>query len=110
QCTLREAIANLNAAADTTGGDCGAGTSAGMGDTITFNLPLPAVILLTTTTELTISGYVTISGPTTGVLAVDGNNSTRVFHILDGAFVRLADLTIQNGSAVDGGGILTSGD
>ena len=40
RCTLREAIANVNAAADTTSGDCAAGT--GAGDTINFNLPSPA--------------------------------------------------------------------
>src|SRR5438045_1942496 len=52
-CTLREAIANVDAAGDTTGGDCTAGT--GTGDTIVFNLPLPATITLTTNTTLAIS-------------------------------------------------------
>ena len=35
-CTLREAIANVNAAADTSDGDCSAGT--GTGDTVEFNV------------------------------------------------------------------------
>ena len=34
-CTLREAIANVNAAADTTNGDCVGGS--GTGDFLTFN-------------------------------------------------------------------------
>src|SRR5437899_633968 len=42
QCTLREAVANVNAAAEMTGGDCLAGTDAG--DTIIFSLVPPATI------------------------------------------------------------------
>jgi len=44
RCTLREAIANVNAAADTTAGDCAPGT--GVGDTIVFALHPTAVIVL----------------------------------------------------------------
>jgi len=108
KCTLREALANVNAADDTTGGDCVAGT--GNGDTVVFDLTLPATITLTTSTELAISTDVTISGPTTGALAVDGNSQhTRVFEIMAGT-VSLANLTIQNGggfgiAAFSGGGI-----
>ena len=81
-CTLREAIANVNAGDDTSGGDCTAGT--GSGDTIVFNLTLPATITLTTNTELEIDTDVTINGPTTGVLAVDGNGQVDVFDITNG--------------------------
>jgi CSLREA domain-containing protein len=101
-CTLREAIANVNAGDDTTGGDCTAGT--GSGDTIVFNLTLPATITLTTNTELEIDTGVTINGPTTGVLAVDGNGQVDVFDITNGT-VSIANLTIQNGLGSDGGGI-----
>jgi CSLREA domain-containing protein len=76
QCTLREAIANVNAGGDTSGGDCTAGT--GSDDTIVFNLTLPATITLTTNTELEIDTSVTITGPTTGILAVDGNGQVWV--------------------------------
>jgi CSLREA domain-containing protein len=102
QCTLREAIANVNAGDDTSGGDCIAGT--GSGDTIVFNLTLPATITLTTNTELEIDTGVTINGPTTGVLAVDGNGQVDVFDITNGT-VSMANLTIQNGLGSYGGGI-----
>jgi CSLREA domain-containing protein len=96
-CTLREAIANVNVAADTTGGDCAPGT--GRGDTIEFDLPLPATITLTTFGGLTISADVTIRGPTTGALAVFENSAARpVFDITTGN-VRIANLTIQNGTS-----------
>ncbi len=42
-CTLREAIANVNAAADTTGGDCAAGS--GGGDEIIFSVRVPGTPL-----------------------------------------------------------------
>jgi CSLREA domain-containing protein len=102
KCTLREAVANVNAAADTTGGDCAAGT--GAGDTIVFDLTLPATITLTASTELAISREVTISGPTTGALAVDGNQATRVFEIM-ARTAHIANLAIQNGEDNDGGGM-----
>jgi CSLREA domain-containing protein len=93
QCTLREALANVNAAADTTGGDCTAGT--GTGDTVVFNLSLPATITLTTDTELVINADVTINGPTTGVLTVDGDSQVNIFDIENGT-VSMANLTLQN--------------
>ena len=102
QCTLREAIANVNAGHDTSGGDCTAGT--GSGDTIVFSLSLPATITLTTNTELEIDTSVTINGPTTGVLAVDGNGQVDVFDITNGT-VSITNLTIQNGLGSAGGGI-----
>jgi CSLREA domain-containing protein len=104
QCTLREAIANVNAGDDTSGGDCAAGT--GSGDTIVFSssLTLPATITLTTQAELQIDSDVTINGPTTGVLAVDGNAQVDVFDITNGT-ISITNLTIQNGLGSDGGGI-----
>ena len=95
-CTLRAAIDEANALSG--------------GSTIAFNLILPTTITLTTNTELAISGDVTISGPTTGVLAIDGNHETRVFDITTGA-VRMTNLIIQNGrveASSGGGGIFVA--
>ena len=94
-CTLREAIANVNMAGDTTGGDCVAGTNAG--DTIVFDLPLPATITLTMNTGLVISRDVTINGPGAGALVIDGSRGSRV---IAAGSVRIADLTLQNGSGI----------
>jgi CSLREA domain-containing protein len=111
-CTLREAIANVNAAAqanatrDTTGGDCAAGT--GTGDTIVFKLSLPATITLTDA-ALDIEGAVRINGPTTGTLAVDGNGQAGVLSIVGDTPVTVADLTIQHGVGSLGGGVYNEG-
>jgi len=106
KCTLREAIANVNAASDSSGGDCTAGT--GSGDTIVFNLTLPATITLTTNTELEIDSDVTITGPAAGVLTIDGNGQVSVFDITTGT-VSIANLTILHGNSSGGGGIYNDG-
>jgi CSLREA domain-containing protein len=104
RCTLREAVANVNAAADTTGGDCVGGT--GAGDTIDFHLALPAKIKLSMG-QLTLAQNVTITGPTTGELRIDGQNDSRIFEITASA-VSISELIIQKGTewTADGGGIL----
>jgi parallel beta-helix repeat protein len=93
KCALREAIANVNAAADTTRGDCAAGS--GTGDTITFNLTLPATIKLRHR-ELAIRQDVSIMGPGADLLAIDGHHRTRVFHVTAGS-TSISSLTVQNG-------------
>jgi CSLREA domain-containing protein len=109
QCTLREAIANVNAATDTTGGDCVAGS--GSGDTIVFSLVPPARIRLAATLgELMIGKDVSIAGLGDGALYIDGQHRSRVFHIAAG-MTTASDMTIQNGRALGsdeagGGGIL----
>jgi predicted outer membrane repeat protein len=83
--------------------------SAHNGDTITFLLPLPSKITLTSG-ELLVTNSVDIIGPGNR-LVLDGNAASRVFHIL-GATGTIANLTISNGLAVSafsakgGGGIL----
>ncbi len=102
QCTLREAIANVNATGDTTNGDCSPAT--GANDTIVFNLPVSSTITLTSNTELSIRKDVTITGQGPGTLAIDGNKQApRVFEIIAGT-VSIAGLTIQNGAGCAEGG------
>ncbi len=107
-CTLREAIANVNLAADITSGDCTAGT--GTGDTIAFNLTLPASIRLRSTLGgLLIRQTVTITGPGSGSLGINGRNRTRVFEIAAGT-TNISDLTIRRGRGADsGGGVFVGG-
>ncbi len=99
-CSLREALNNVNAAAETSGGDCVAGS--GTGDTIVFGLTTPAVIKLQQG-ELTISRDVALVGPVPGLpklLRIDGQNRSRVFLVSTGT-VSFSNLTIERGYAKD---------
>ena len=109
RCTLREAIANVNAGGETTGGDCAAGS--GGGDVIAFDLRSPARIRLLNG-EIEITRDVRIAGPSAGKLIVHGNNRSRVFRISAGA-ATMSDVDIHGGrvsptTAGDalGGGVL----
>jgi hypothetical protein len=86
--SLRQALANAND-----------------GDTINF--AVTGTIGLTSG-ELLLDKNVTISGPGTATLAVDGNAADRVFHIGPGKTVSISGLTLTAGSAgsENGGGIL----
>jgi hypothetical protein len=106
QCTLREAIANVNAAADTTGGDCVAGS--GAGDTILFSLAPPVTVRLALG-PLIVQKDVTVTGPSSGSLRIDGAHRTRVFEFAAGT-ARLSNLTIHGGRSTDsGGGVFEGG-
>ncbi len=78
--------------------------------TITFASNVTGTIVLTSG-ELLIPNSMNILGPGAKVLAVSGNNSSRVFDITNGS-VLLSGLTITNGrissSFVNGGGIFSS--
>ena len=102
--TLREAIRNANANADTTGGDAPAGTGA---DEI--RLPVGTVTLsllgtgdnlaLTGDLDLTDSAGVTIIGSGSDVTTVDGASIDRVFDATSGNVI-FQDLTITGGSTL----------
>jgi hypothetical protein len=66
------------------------------GDTIMFAVTGSIVL---TNGELVVDKSITISGPGADKLGVDGNASSRVFHIASGKTVSINDLTITNGTA-----------
>jgi predicted outer membrane repeat protein len=77
--------------------------SANEGDTITFAVT-GSIIL--TSGELLVDKSITISGPGSSNLIIDGNASSRVFHIAPDQTVSIAGLTVTNGlTSDDGGGI-----
>jgi len=82
--------------------------SAASGDTINFSVA-GTITLTAASGELLINENLTISGPGASSLAISGNNSSRVFEIGSGFTVTISGVTIQNGSAGAGGGILNSG-
>src|SRR2546425_3226055 len=72
------------------------------GDTINFNLTYPARITIAST--LTIGTNLTISGPGASNLAINGNDSVRVFYINAGVTAAISGVTIEHGSGSWGGG------
>jgi hypothetical protein len=90
--------------------DSGAGSlrqaigDANDGDTVDFGVT--GTITLTTG-ELIVGKSVTINGPGSDNLAVDGNHASRVFHVRGGVTATISGLTITNGSISNnsGGGI-----
>ena len=106
QCTLREAIINANGNNQSGSTDCAPGNGA---DTITFSIG--TTINLTSalpdiTDSLTINGRLS---PTEPLLTVrrDTGGDYRIFNITGGT-VSLNGLTIANGKADNGGGVLSN--
>jgi len=107
RCTLREAINNANANADTTGAnDCATGSGA---DVIRF-APSITTITLSGTELPAITESLTITGPGASSLTISGNNQSRIFHVEAGAAapitVEIDNLTVTAGSDTNGGAIL----
>jgi hypothetical protein len=76
-------------------------------DTIAFAPGLHGTITLNS--ELPINHAVTINGPGANKLSVSGNGASRVFDISGNVNVTVAGLTITDGLAAIGGGILLEG-
>ena len=100
QCTLREAVNNSNANADTTGGDCVAGAGA---DTIAFSV---AGTITLTGGALNLTDSVTVQGPGAGSLTVSGNSASQVFYSSSPVNVTISGLALTGGN---GGAIFLDG-
>src|ERR1044071_9162559 len=85
--SLRQAIVDASADATALGYDI-----------ISFTPQVTGTIVLTNG-ELSISQGLTINGPGANVLAVSGNNASRVFHFA-GGIVSISGLTIRDGQVV----------
>jgi CSLREA domain-containing protein len=95
-CTLRDAI-----------------ETASTGDVILFAPGLIGSIPLTyLTNSLTIPSTVTeltIASPGSNQITISGNNDRRVFYVAPGQTLKLYDIKITNGAALNGGGIFNEG-
>ena len=79
-------------------------------DTIAFKSGVAGTITLANG-ALTLTAGVTITGPGAAILAVDGNDTARVFIVSSGVNATISGLTVQHGNAgvSSGGGIVTDG-
>jgi uncharacterized repeat protein (TIGR01451 family) len=110
-CSSSITVANLN--------DSGAGSLrqaildlCPAGGTISFDSALTssaAATITLTSGELVLDKNITINGPTNHGLTISGNNASRVLNVQSGKSVTLSALTISNGLATQGGGILNAG-
>src|SRR5260221_7845202 len=66
------------------------------GDTINFSLTTPATITLTSG-ALAVNKSITITGPGSNQLSMNGNAASTVFFINNGTVVTISNLTVTNG-------------
>ncbi|MEX2142163.1 MAG: choice-of-anchor Q domain-containing protein [Pirellulales bacterium] len=78
-------------------------------DIIEFAPALASSTITLTMGELPITSDLTITGLGIDQLTISGNDASRVFHVAAGATVAVSELTIRNGRALEGGGILNFG-
>lgn len=84
-------------------------SAAGNGDQITFDQSLSGSTIKLDMGELLINKDLDIVGLGANNLAVSGNQASSVFDIAGGTTVGISGLTIENGKAAYGGGILNDG-
>ena len=95
--------------------DSGAGSlraaiaAAGSGDTILFAKSLKNQTIVLTSGELAISQNLTIKGLGADKLAISGSDTSRIFDLSGSASVTITGLTLTDGVATSGGGILLEG-
>jgi hypothetical protein len=96
-------LSNLNSGAGSLRDTIAAASS---GDTIVFAHSLKHKTITLTSGELAVTKSLDIEGPGAKNLAISSNAASRVFDISSGVTVTLAGLTITDGLADHGGGIL----
>ena len=74
------------------------------GDTIVFDQSVTAQTITLTSGDLDIKNSLDIQGPGASLLAISGNDTSRVFDISKGLTVRIAGLTITHGRTRGSGG------
>ncbi|HEY7156909.1 MAG TPA: hypothetical protein VH575_23275, partial [Gemmataceae bacterium] len=80
------------------------------GDTIQFAQDLDGQTITLTQGQLAVNNSVDIAGPGANQLAISGNAASRIFAIGGGTNVTISGLTLTDGLATDGAGILNDGD
>lgn len=82
--------------------------AASSGDTITFSAFCPASSPITLSSTIDIDTNLTIEDQAPTDVVVSGNNAVEVFDVISGT-VSISGLTIENGSASQGGGLANNG-
>jgi hypothetical protein len=79
------------------------------GDTIQFAPALEGQTISLVQGQLVVNQSLDINGPGADQLAISGNAASRVFDVSSGAAVTIAGLTLTQGRASDGAGVLNAG-
>jgi hypothetical protein len=77
---------------------------AGTGAMITFSTDVSGSTILLTTGEIEINKNLTLAGPGALLLALSGNNASRIFHILPGNTLTIQGMTLKDATSVTNGG------
>jgi hypothetical protein len=80
------------------------------GDAIQFAPQLAGQTITLTQGQLTVNQNVSIAGPGAALLTINGNAAGRIFDVGGGVTATISGLTLTNGLATDGAGILNTGD
>ena len=108
-------IAGANTLSVTNCNDSGTGSlrqavlDANSGDIIDFALSPPCSTVTLTSVAIEIATSLTITGPGSSSLDVNGNNASGVFQVDSGVTAAISGLAIEDGSASAGGGIDNAG-
>src|SRR5262249_35449010 len=95
--------------------DSGAGSlrdtmaAAQSGDTVVFDSSLMREAITLTSHPIVLSSNLTIEGPGANLLAISGNQHSRIFELNGSAQVTLENLTLTGGVSSQGGAILIGG-
>jgi CSLREA domain-containing protein len=101
-CTLRDAITAANTMTATNGCVAGKGY-----DTIQFSVR--GTILLASTLPQITDSQLTLKGPASRGITIDGDSAVQVMQVAPGATVNINNLAIVHGNTRFGGGILNQG-
>jgi hypothetical protein len=107
--TVLSTLTVLNNADSGTGSLRDTIAAAQSGDTIVFDPSLMHETITLTSGPLALSSNLAIDGPGADLLAISGNQQSRIFELSGSAQVTLANLTLTGGQSSQGGAILIGG-
>ena len=104
QCSLIEAINNANAGMDTTGGECATGANIVLASGSTYTISQVHNDMYGPNGLPSITSSATINGQGSTIQRAGGAPPFRIFHVAEGGFLGLSNVTLSGGLARGGDG------